>query len=329
MAQAAIEQSLSAIDAETDGRERDELRELVAARVLAAGDPQRAEAIVRSITEPTTLATALTDLARAAATAGERERAHDLLNEVVRHTQTTGPAAHAVAQVALAAIDCDEHQLASELLGQAAQAASALPDTDSRELTLTEVAAGYARIGDLATAEQMVDTLTDPDHRATALADLAENGPADQAGRLLDTAERVLDAVQDTETWVGWTRGVLARSAEAIGDTDRADRQLRVIPGAVERDEAISRVVRAATDRGDVTRAETVARTASDPETRAWNLLHLMRHLPLERRTKLVTETLPAVEWTDAIDELLSARPDLVRTIVQEIDITWNPSRQA
>ncbi|MEQ0560986.1 hypothetical protein ABJI51_18025 [Amycolatopsis sp. NEAU-NG30] len=323
----AVERALRTIESVADEGERDDLRGWVASGLLTAGDHDRAEAIVRSMTDPGELIDGLLNLARAAATVGQRDRAQGLLDEAGRHVDSTGHRrVFAAAQIALAAIDCDERRLAEQLLTYAEDVADAVLDTDEREAALAGVATGHARIGNLATAEKLVGTFSNPGICATALAQLAKSGPANQASRLLDAGERIVEAAPDTEPWVSSTRADLAEAAQAVGDADRADRQVRAISKADSREDAIDRIVRAALVRPCVERAEAVARISTDAENRALYLLRLQPYLPQERKVTIVAEAILAVEWAQAVNQLLSARPELVWTIAQEVDIVWNRS---
>ena len=120
-----------------------------------AGDPDRAEALARTITDPNSRAGSLARLGTAAAQAGDMGRA-------------------------------------GRLAAEAEALARTIADPEDRDWALADVAIATTRAGDLDRAEALARTLTDPYSAQRALAELAravaQAGDPDRARDLLALA---------------------------------------------------------------------------------------------------------------------------------------------
>jgi len=119
--------------------------------VATAGDPDRAEAIARTITAPFQQAQALTSIAKAVAAAGDRDRAGRLVT-----------AADAIVRT--------------------------LTDPDQQAWALPSILEAVAAAGDLDCAEEIAFTITPPDQQAPVLTSIAEVAGLPRACRLLGAA---------------------------------------------------------------------------------------------------------------------------------------------
>ena len=256
--------------------------------VLASlGQPTRAEAVARSITDSDQRAWALAGLAEAAAGTGDLDRAEALARSI------TGPAQRARAlagltEAASAAGDLDRAEMLARSITDPAQRARALAgaaeavagagdldraealarsitDTDQRARALAGVVEAAVGAGDLDRAEMLARSITDTDQRARALAGAAE--AAVGAGDL-DRAEALAQAITDLYHRA-WALAGVAEAVAGAGDLDRAEALARSITDTDQRARALAGVVEAAAGAGDLDRAEALARSITDPAQRA------------------------------------------------------------
>jgi hypothetical protein len=264
------------------------------------GQPNRAEALARSLTYPKARVESLAMVAVALAGAGNQERARDLAIDAERIARTIDPyyeQAGALAVVAETLAGTGDHQRVERI-------AHSLTDPEARGRALAAVVAAVAAAGDRERAERIARTHTDPYEQAMALTAVAAAmaaagdhehalGLAAEAERIAHTCiwylrDRALAAVAEAaarsgdlhrvERIVGsltsrdtWGRAV-AEAAEAAGEQERSERIARSLTDPKERDRALAAVAEAAAGAGDRERAERIARTLTSPYEQAMAL---------------------------------------------------------
>ncbi|MFC7279833.1 tetratricopeptide repeat protein, partial [Paractinoplanes rhizophilus] len=134
---------------------------------VAVGQPIRAEALARSITDPYPQARALAELASTVAAAGEHERAEQIANSIADQDWR----ARALTDLARTVAAAGEHE-------QAKQIANSIADQDWRAQALTDLARATAAADKNEQAEKIASYIADPERRARALTDLARETAA-------------------------------------------------------------------------------------------------------------------------------------------------------
>ena len=262
-----------------------------------------AEALAHTVTDPTTRTWALgatrtwalSELASAAAQAGDRDRASRLAADAEALARAiTRPDAQArwLAQLAVAAAQAGDRDRASRLAADAEPVARVITYPQHQAQALAELAVAAARADDpdrasrLATdAETLARAITDPDSQARALTGLAD--AAAQAGDP-DRAETLARDIANPDAQAQ-ALAELAVGAAQAGDRDRASRLAtdaevlaRAIPDPDSQARALAWLAVAAARLGDphgvsrlATDAEPLARGIADPDSQAWALAWL------------------------------------------------------
>ena len=183
------------------------------------GRVDHAEALARTITDPSDRAQALTGLASAAAQAGDPDRAYRLATDaeaLARTTTSPYAKARALAGLASAAARAGDPDRAEAL-------ACTITDPYYRAQALAGLASAAAQAGDPDRAEALARTITDPSYQAQALTQLAsaaaQAGDPDRAEALARTITNPSDQAQALTQ--------LASAAAQAGDPDRAYRCCR------------------------------------------------------------------------------------------------------
>jgi len=233
-----------------------------------------AEALARTITDPSGQAWALAGVTSAAAQAGDLDRA-EALARTITHPYYQ---ARALAGVASAAAQADNTDRASRLATEAEALARTITDPYYQAQALTELAKTAAHVGDTDRAEALARTITKPDYQAHAFAGVAS--AAAQAGDL-DRAEALAHAISDPDARAEAFAGVASAAAQA-GDPDRAEALARTITNPDEQTRALTELATAAARADDPDRAsrlaadaEALARTITSPYARAGALTDL------------------------------------------------------
>ncbi len=244
---------------------------------------EHAEALARAATDPEDQARALTEVARAAAKAGDRARASRLASDAevaARAITSPGGRARVLTEVALVAAQAGDMDRAEALAG-------AVTSPGGRVRMLTELARAVTEGGHPDRAEALARSLTSSEDQAMVLCEVArataEAGDPARASRLAADAE----ALARTTTRPGARTQVLtevARAAAQAGDLDRAEILANSITDPGARARALTQVARAAAQADDIGRAsrlaadaEALARTITSPHTRAWVLTEVAR----------------------------------------------------
>ena len=244
---------------------------------------EHAEALARAVTDPDDQARALTEVARAAAQAGDPARASRLAADaeaVARTVTSPGGRARVLTEVALMAAQAGD-------LDHAETLARAITSPGGRVRMLAELTRAFTKGGHPDRAEALARTLISSEDQAIVLSEAAhaaaEAGDPARASRLAADAE----ALARTTTSPGARTQVLtevARVAAQVGDLDRAETLAHSItdPGAQAR--ALTEAAHAAAEAGDpacasrlAADAEALARTTTSPHTRAWMLTEVAR----------------------------------------------------
>jgi tetratricopeptide (TPR) repeat protein len=252
------------------------------------GQPDRAEALARSITDPASRTSALVEVIRAVAAAGDHDRAEAL----ARSLNDPSWRAWALTAVAEAVAAAGDHDRARQLTATATAIAEAVapapidpsPLASALAKALQEIAAAIAN--GHARWYAVTDEAGRPSSQAWALAEVvwaAAAGDQDPARQLAAAAE----ALRHTRTNPARRASALTEVAQAVaaaGDHDRA-RQLAVTAEALARSltdpyaraSVLTQVARAVAAAGDHDRAEALARSLSKPHSQASALAEVAR----------------------------------------------------
>ncbi|MBE8520689.1 hypothetical protein ILP97_24920 [Amycolatopsis sp. H6(2020)] len=267
--------------------------------------PDRAEALARSITDPYSQAQALTAVAWTAATAGNLDRAGRLARSITSPDRR----APALAAVARAAADAGDADRAGELITAAEQAARSIPDPYPQALALAEVAQAATASGDpdraaeLATAaEQIAWSITQPAEQARPLIEAAgAAGDVDRGERTARPAPR--HQLRPSAL------AAVAKAAAANGDLDRAEQVARAITTSDKQAWALVAVAEAAAANGDLGRAEQVARAITNSDKQAWALVAVAEAAAangdLDRAEQITRSLTDAAPQVRALSELV------------------------
>ncbi|WP_143031648.1 P-loop domain-containing protein [Actinacidiphila guanduensis] len=251
----------------------------------ALGQPNRAEALARTLTDAYQQAGALTGLVRVVAGVGDHERAEQIARTL------TNPAQRAEALTGLVRVvaGVGDHQRAAELATEAEQIARTIthPYQQSRALTgLAQVVAGAGdherAVGLAAEAEQMARAITDPDQQAWALSELV----------------RVV--------------------AEA-GDHEQAEQMARAITNPAQQAEALTELAQVVAGADNHQRAEEIARTLTNPDQQAHALTRVASVVGLPRASHLLGEAFALGSWLTPLPVLALIYPQEVLRIADAV----------
>ncbi|GIH09258.1 hypothetical protein Rhe02_73250 [Rhizocola hellebori] len=229
------------------------------------GNLPRAEALARSIADPSPRSRALATLAEAIAGVDA-----DRAEQIARTITDPDDQVQALTGVAKAIADVDLDR-ALRLASQAEQIARNITDSSHHAEALTRVATVIAGV-DVERAVRIARTITDPAHQAEALTRVATAIAGVDVDRAVRIARTITEPTRLAEA--------LTRVAKQVVDAD-VDRAMR-IAGQAEQ------IARAITDpssqewaltgltetiaKVDADRAEQIARTITDPYSQAWAL---------------------------------------------------------
>ncbi|MGI5238875.1 trypsin-like peptidase domain-containing protein [Dactylosporangium sp. CA-139066] len=227
----------------------------------ALGQPIRAEALARMITDSGRQVQALIAVAAAVAGTGDQDRAEALVERaeaVARSITAPDGRALALSAVVTAVIGAGDVDRAEAL-------ARSITISYRQGWALSAVAAAVAGAGDVDRAEALARSITDPVGQAVALPGMAAAiaGAGD-----LDRAEALARSINDPYRQERVLSAVVAAVAGA-GDLDRAEALARTITSPDSQAQALSAVVTAVAGAGDVDRAEALARSITDPYEQA------------------------------------------------------------
>ena len=258
----------------------------LATAIAQAGDPARAEALARSITDSYARSQVLAELATVAAQAGKPDRAEAL----ARTLTSPGAQARALTELATALAQAADPGHACRLFDDAEALARTIRDPSDQAGVLAKLATVTAQAGDpgrgqrLATdAEALARTITSPGAQSRALTELAtalaQAGDPGHASRLFDDAE-ALARLSLHDQARALTE--LATAIAQAGDPGRAESLTRTITDPDDQARALIELATAAAQAGDpgrgyrlATDAESLARTITSPDDQARALTEL------------------------------------------------------
>jgi len=303
------------------------------------GQPNRGEAIARSITNRYRQVQALTDLAQVVAGAGEPERAAAIVIDaeaIARSITDAHQRALALDGLTLAMRDTSDI-----LVGRPTRADTDYPnrieqiiqsttEPDQRAQALSDLAEAAADSGDMdwaatiaADAEQLARTITDPDRQAEALIAViqvvAAAGDVDRAEQL---ARSINNAHQQAQAF-----SAAARAVAGTGNVDRAEylatvaeQTSRSIPDPDRQADALAAVAGAVAATGDVDRAEQLARSITNPNQQAHAMADLARTVGVlhDRGRRLIVDALRLDRWTTCLTAIHQVQPDASSAIADE-----------
>ena len=267
----------------TDPGEQFQALASLAEAAAAMGDLDRAEALACAV-DPDREGLGLLRLAEVVAAMGDLDRA-EALAQAITEQYWYSDAMSALARAAAAAGDLNRARRLDERAEEAARAIDS-PRWQANRLVLMACAA--AKSGDVSRAEALVQAITDPWEHARALGSLAEavldRGDFDRAealaraitypnvqGDTLCSLVKAVAAAGDLERasglvplvtepfWQTWTLKALTERAAAAGDFDRAQAAALMIPDLAEQARALEDLVKTALESGDLDRAEVLA----------------------------------------------------------------------
>jgi hypothetical protein len=278
------------------------------------GYPERAEALARAITDAGQRSQALSELARAAANAGESDRCKQLTDQAIAVCQAiTDPVRKArmlgdLAWSTAMAEDLDRAQAIARQITVPAQSAR----------VLAGLAEAAAAAGDLGHAEAISMEITDPIQRARVLHGIAE--AAVTAGDL-DRAEAISMEITDPSQRAHVLHGIAEARA---GKPKRVRRFVRFeIPDPSWKTQVLVQLAEAAATAGDLAQAEAVALEITILARRAQVLAGLAgaalagdQHLAwrLARRATDAASAIPDRELRDQVMRGLEAAFDVYAT---------------
>ena len=241
----------------------------------AVGNPPRAEALARAISDPDRQAEALTTLVAAATAGGDFEQAQAIARQAEAAARAiTDPNRRAEALTTLVAAAA-----AAGDLEQAQAIARAITDPARQAEALITLVAAATAGGDLEQALAIAHTIPGSYRQAEALITLvaaaAAGGDLEQA---LAIAHTIPGSYRQAEALI-----TLVAAATAAGDLEQAQAIAHTIPSPARQAEALTTLVAAATAGGDFEQAQAIARQAeaaaraiTDPNRRAEALTTLV-----------------------------------------------------
>src|SRR5215831_3529124 len=244
----------------------------VAEALAMGGDLGQAETTARAITDPYEQARALAAVAEPLAKAGDLEQARRLAHQAETAARAiTSPygQARALAAVVEALAKAGDLEQARRLAHQAETAARAITDPSVQAWALAAVAEALAKGGDLGRAETAARAITDPSEQVRALAAaaeaLAKAGDLEQARRLAHQAETTALAIADP-CGQAWALAAAVEALAEAGDLGRAEATARAITSPCGQARALAAAAEALAKAGDLDQAR---RLAYQPESTA------------------------------------------------------------
>ncbi|MFI9181136.1 hypothetical protein ACIGXG_02850 [Streptomyces goshikiensis] len=177
MSEELIERALVVADALSSTTSQARYITMIAKQLALAGDPDRAERLIGSITSPPLLQKALSITASAAAHAGrlvQAERIARSISDASRRTKAL--AAVARCMVGFGALD------------EAERISRSITEPLQRARTLSEIARGHAESGDTARAAEIAASIPEAAERSRALTTIALDSNTDRAAALVAQA---------------------------------------------------------------------------------------------------------------------------------------------
>ncbi|MET7978727.1 hypothetical protein ABZW44_38170 [Streptomyces mirabilis] len=211
-----------------EGEERERAIADIADALALLGEPARAEALLREVTDPHRKAEGFATAAGAAVEAGDPERARRLAQTAetaVRATVDLVTHARELTSLACALAVAGDQERARALTQDAEKAADGVAEPARRAWPVIGIVKAAALTGDTERAERLARSVEESGPRGQSLARwarvCADAGDRDEATRLIDEAVTAADALTDPFPAAG-LRLMLARTALANGGPERA-----------------------------------------------------------------------------------------------------------
>jgi tetratricopeptide (TPR) repeat protein len=249
-----------------------------------------AEAAAHLIPDVESRAAALVDLAAVVVAVGDPERAEGIFEGAAHATSILCNWAEHLAARACATADRGQHQTAWAQVSAVGSLARWIAEPHNRVRALQARLAAAIHIGDFDQAEDAAHAIEHPDQHALALVDvaraLAANGQAERAIAVavaIPNPDRQADALTE-----------VARLVAAQLEFDLAEHAARAITVRGGRSPALLAVAWEATRTGDLTRAERIVASITDPEWRnlGTHVIQAQRDAPTAVQTQ--TDNAPA-----------------------------------
>ncbi|SCL25905.1 hypothetical protein GA0070616_3199 [Micromonospora nigra] len=228
----------------------------------------RAEALAHSISDPYQQAQAMTSLAKAVAVTGRVDRAETIASSITNSYRQT----QALAALAEAVAVTGRVDRAQALVDRAEALAHSISDPYQQAQAMTSLAKAVAVTGRVDRAETIASSITNPDGQAWALTALAN---AIAATGNLDRAETIASSITNPNRHAQ-SLTALAKAAATIGNFDRArlfahqaETIARNITNADRVAWALTALTRAVAVTGNLDRAETIAYRITNPNQQA------------------------------------------------------------
>ena len=269
LAAAGQPQQAAAIARSITGRDwRQTVLAMITEELAEVGQCQHAEAIARSITEPDWRARSLDKVARALATAGQHEHAEAIARSITEPVWR----ASALAGVARALAAAGQHQRAEAIAAQAEAIAHSDADSYFQGHALGRVAGAWARAGRYQQAKDIAHSITHGGWHAGALTEILE---ALLEARQRQQAEDFARSIASPAS----RATALARVAEALAEDGRHEdaEAIAAQAAAIARSvtppssqaETLARIAEALTRVGQQQDAEDIARSITEPVAQA------------------------------------------------------------
>ncbi|MGW7529991.1 trypsin-like peptidase domain-containing protein, partial [Streptomyces sp. NPDC054783] len=277
-----VEGAESVADEISDPEERDQVLSDLAGAAAQAGDHRRAETLARSISQSHWRTQALVELATLAGQAGDFHSAEAL----VTCMPSSESQVELLTDLVVVAGQQGDRERAGHFIDASRDLVQRIPDPDRRVRAFSDLAIATARAGDHSRAEAMALAISDPGRQDRALVTCAttiaahtgELGRAEGLIRSITDVERRAQALFD-----------LAATAVQAGQTplagrlaDDAEALARSITDPERRAQALTDLATASSQAGQTPLAgrladdaEALARSITDPERRAQALTDL------------------------------------------------------
>ena len=257
---------------------------LLVKAMAAIRDYDRAEELVRTITEPAEQAEALAELVEIVADA-DHDRATRLAKQaetIIRNSAEPTAKAEAVTFLMRVAAAVGDQDKAIRLAEQAETIALTITNPNDQAWALIDLVAATARIEahDIAArlanqADMVIESLSDWFIHMQALAGLIEVTAVAGYHKL---AQELTHSTVDADS-LAWAMAALANGEAESGDYDRAEKIAYTIAASGQKAETLSSLVSMISGTGDYDRAEKIAGTISRPAEKAKAIASLAERL--------------------------------------------------
>lgn len=289
---------------------------------------KQALGVVTTITDPSSKAETLKDIAEALAIVGDADAARVLLEEALEVADTiTDPFAkeNSVRTITEALAIIGDTDTAEILLREALKVANTITDPSSKARTLQATAEAFARIGAVDTAgallkqaHRITDTLETSVNKAKTLQILAGTfahiGNMDTAVELLKQARGIVETVETSIDNNAYALRTIAEASANIGNLEQAREITESIDEPIEKTRALREIAETLADTGDADGAAMILKQAGEVA----NTIERANIKGSELRS--VAEALVDIGNTDKARALLEQARNITETINELYD---------